>query len=156
MFNNNEAALTAVRDAVDAMREALEALKKERDETIVQERIAAQIKQIKEDIAGQRMFEDLAAKFQFWLIRERAAFRRQSDWPTPKTDDEKATKNALDAYRAKNPDYTWESLAGATLDSDVGLETTARSIARKVMFARAEWMCDEAIARIKPFYGDYR
>jgi hypothetical protein len=48
MFNNNEAALAAVRDAVDALREAVEAPKKGRDEVIVNERVVAQIKEIKE------------------------------------------------------------------------------------------------------------
>jgi hypothetical protein len=152
MFNNNEATLSAVRDAVDALREAIEALKKERDEDIVNERVVAQIKEIKEGIQRQRTLDDLSTNFLSWLIRERAAFRRQTDWPTPKTDAEKTAKSTLDQYRAREPEYTWERLAEATLDSDVGLESTARSIARKVMHARAEWVCDEAIARLTPFY----
>jgi hypothetical protein len=151
MFKNNEVALAAVRDAVDALREAIEALKKERDEDIVNERVVAQMKEIKEGIQRQRTLDDLSAKYLSWLIRERAAFRHQADWPTPKTDAEKATKRTLDHYRVNEPEYTWESLAGSTLDSDGGLERMARSIARKVMHARAESVCDEAIARLTPF-----
>jgi hypothetical protein len=152
MFNNNKAALAAVRDAVDALREAIEALKKERDEEIVNERVVAQIKEIKDGIQRQRTLDDLTAKYLSWLIRERAAFQRQTDWPTPETDAEKGTKNTLDHYRARDPEYTWERLAASARDSDAGLERTARSIAREVMHARAESVCDEAIARLTPFY----
>jgi hypothetical protein len=79
-----------------------------------------------------------------WLIRERAAFRRQADWPTPKTDAEKATKATLDHYRAREPRYTWESLAESTLGSDVGLESTARSIAHR------QFHCPEEATRNRP------
>jgi hypothetical protein len=151
MFNNNETALAAVRDAVDALREAIEALKKERDEAIVNERVVAQIKEVKERIQRQRAHHELATDMFFWMVKERRAFRGETEWPSPSTPKEIGTRETLDHYRRENTEYTWERLAGSTLDSDSGLDTVTRNIARKIMISRGEYLCDEASA-LTPFY----
>lgn len=146
MFNKTDAALDAAREALDAMREALAAFK-EAQEAVIDQRVTARLERVKSAIAQWRAGEELAADIFFWLVKERAAFRGETKWPKPQSASEERTQKTVEHYRSKRPDNEWPRLEEATLDSDSGLQSLARIIANQVMAVRAEWNCDEALAR---------
>ena len=53
----------------------------------------------------------------------------------------------MEHYRSERSEYRWPKLKEAALDSDSGLQSLARIIANRVIAARAEGNCDEALAR---------
>ena len=146
MFNKTDAALNAVREALDAMREALAAFK-ESQEAVIDQRVTARLERVKGAITQWRAGEELTADIFFWLVKERAAFRGDAEWPKLQSASEERTKIAVEHYRSKRSDYEWPRLKAAALDADSGLQSLARIIANQVIAARAELNCDEALAR---------
>jgi hypothetical protein len=145
MFNNE-----ALVEAVNAMREAVEELKKDRMEDAVNKaadaKVTAILNKLKDEIAYRREFNDLKFKIECWLNRERAAFHGDDAWPVPATEEEKRLKRAIDIHREKDSSLTWKAMA--SFGGDKGsLDSTAWIFANKILDARADHWVDESLAR---------
>jgi hypothetical protein len=125
----------AHQEAIDAMREALAAFR-EAQEVVIDQRVTARLERIKGAITQWRAGEELAADIFFWLVKERAAFRGETEWPKPQSASEASLQKTIEHYRSQRSDYKWPKLKEAALDSDGGLQSLARIIASQVIAAR--------------------